>query len=201
MIDHTLKERGKLHLVYNQPLRLVEGKSKASISAKRTKSHDQVPPMRLSSSYPTTNPHPQRLPREVSYGDVPSSSSKSSAGNKPLETPAPLLTSLKRPSDALNSVKKKQKTASYPGCAVCGGPHHLVKDCPVTTAGPKRYCHSCVDLTALTFASWVTDSVHEAILRLESQSGQSATVAALREVLRKHERRALGLAHRKGIQR
>jgi hypothetical protein len=199
MIDRTLKERGKLHLVYNQPLRLVEGKGKTSISAKRTKPQDQVSPMQ--SSYATTNPHLQRLPREVSYGDVPSSSSKSSAGNEPLKTPAPMLTSLKRPSDALNSVKKKQKTASYPGCPVCGGPHHLVKDCPVTTAGPKRYCHSCIGLTALTFASWVMDSIYEAIIRLESQSGQNATVAALREVLRKHEKRALGLTHRKGIQR
>jgi hypothetical protein len=33
-------------------------------------------------------------------------------------------------------------------------------------------------------------SIHEAILRLESQWGQNATVAALREVLRKQEKQA-----------
>lgn len=44
----------------------------------------------------------------------------------------------KRPSDTLDRAMKKQKTGKYPGCPICGGPHHLVKDCPITAAGPKR---------------------------------------------------------------
>jgi hypothetical protein len=144
MIDHTLKKRGQLHLIYNQPLRLVEGKSKASVSTKGVKPRTQVASTRQSSSYPKTT-DPRVLPREeVPYGNVPSSNS--SARDKPLGTLASRSTSLKRPSDTPNSAKKKQRTASYPGCPVCGGPHHLVKDCPVTAAGPKRYYPLCHDL-------------------------------------------------------
>ena len=49
-------------------------------------------------------------------------------------------TSQKRPSDAQaqGSARKRHRTHNEPGCPVCGGPHHLVKDCPVTAAGPER---------------------------------------------------------------
>jgi hypothetical protein len=139
MIDHTLAKRGQLHLIYNQPLRLVEkGKNRASVSAKDTKLRTQVPSTRLPSSHPKRTPDPRVLPpAEVPYGNVPSSNS--SVRDKLLEETAALEPTLqKRPSDAPNSSRKKQRTASHLGCPVCGGPHHLVKDCPVTAAGPKR---------------------------------------------------------------
>jgi len=182
IIDSTLEKRGQLHLVYNQPLRLVEKrKSKPSVSVEGAKPRTQkVPPTQLPSSRPKTSSGPQVLPRVgILNGNVPSS--HVSAKDRPLEIRAPEPTSLKRLSDASSSTRKKQRTASYPGCPVCGGPHHLVKDCPVTAAGPK--------------------SIYEAILRLESQSGQSATVAALREVLKKYEKHALRPTYSNGIQR
>jgi hypothetical protein len=152
MIDHTLVKRGQLHLIFNQPLRLVEeGKNRASVSAKGAKLRTQVPSTRLSSSHPKRSPDPRVLPpEEVLYGNV--TSSNSSVRDKPLEeTPALEPTLLKRTSDASNSARKKQRTASHLGCPVCGGPHHLVKDCPVTAAGPKRYYSLCIDLTVLTY--------------------------------------------------
>ena len=191
MIDHTLKKRGQLHLIYNKPLRLVEErKSKPSVSVEGAKRRTQkVPPTQLPSR-PETSPGPQVLPRVgIPNGNV-------SARDRPLEIPVPRLP-LKRPSDAPSGSQKKQRTASYPGCPVCGGPHHLIKDCPVTAAGPKRYGFSH-DLTLQPLDLLPQHgSIYEAILRLESQSGQSATVAALREVLRKHEKQALDPTHGK----
>jgi hypothetical protein len=45
------------------------------------------------------------------------------------------------------------------------------------------------------------DSIRAAIVRLESQSGQTPTVAALRDVLKRHEERALGQTPDYGTQR
>ncbi|KAI0249494.1 SNF2 family N-terminal domain-containing protein [Lactifluus subvellereus] len=119
MIDNTLKKRGQLHLIYKQPLRLVEErKRKPSVSVEGAKPRTQkVPPTQQPSSRPKTSPGPQVLPRPrvgIPNGSVPSSNV--SAKDRPLETPVPERTSLKRPSDAPSGAKKKQKTASYPGC-------------------------------------------------------------------------------------
>jgi len=167
IIDGTLKKRGQLHLIYNQPLGLIEkGRGSASGSAKSAKSKIQKPRPTQSSSYRKVPPDPQVRHVEVPYDNVPSSST--SARGRPTETPPP--PPPKRSSDTPSSAKKRQKMNSYPGCPVCGGPHHLVKDCPVTAQGSK--------------------SIRTAISRLESQSGQTATIAALRGVLDRLEKRA-----------
>lgn len=128
MIDSTLEKRGQLHLIYNQPLRLVEmGKNKASSSVNGVSYTQKVSPMLLSSSRPKA-PDPQVLHR-VGYGNVPHSSTSARGGST-----APQ----KRPSNAPSSTKKRQKAGNQPGCPICGGPHHLVKDCPVTAEGSKR---------------------------------------------------------------
>jgi hypothetical protein len=95
------------------------------------------------SSDPKTASGPHFLIREgVRSSSIPSSSA--SAKGWPTATPAPR----KRPSDTPDSaVKKKQKTYKYPGCPICGGPHHLVKDCPITAEGPKRYFFLVSDFT------------------------------------------------------
>jgi hypothetical protein len=216
MIDDTLEKRGQLHLIWNQPLRLVEKvKSRASGSTKAVKrDNSKVQPTQPSSSRPKTpsdphvlnrgvkrdnskvlptqpssarpktasDPHfrerverdnskvlptrpssarpnrgvkrdnPKVLPTQpsstrpqtasdpyfliregVGSSSVPSSST--SAKGWPTVTPAPR----KRPSGTPDIAIKRQKTGKSPGCLICGGPHHLVKDCPVTAEGPKRY--------------------------------------------------------------
>jgi hypothetical protein len=224
MIDDTLEKRGQLHLIRNQPLRLVkEVKSRVSGSTKAVKrdnskvlptqsssSHNKaasdphftgvkrdnskVPPAQPSSSRPKTalDPHfregikrdnskvlptqpsssrpkvasdPHVLNREgvkrdnskflstqpsssrpktasnphfrIREGDRHSSvpSSSTSVKGWPTATPAPR----KRSSDTPDSAMKRQKMGKYLGCPICGGPHHLVKDCPITAEGPKRY--------------------------------------------------------------
>ncbi|KAI0307674.1 SNF2 family N-terminal domain-containing protein [Multifurca ochricompacta] len=165
IIDYTLEKRGELHLIHNQPLRLIEkGKSGASVSAQGVNS--DVRTVQSSDFRPKTS---SNLQRGVVISNLPSSSTDRAG---PPETSTLGSTSSKRSSDSQGSTKKRQKMSNYPGCPVCGGPHHLVKDCPVTAAGPK--------------------SIYAAILRLGSQPEQSATVAALRGVLEKQEKRTLG---------
>ena len=184
IIDRTLKKRGQLHLIYNQPLRLIEkGRGSASGSAKGAKPNIQKPRPTQLSLYRKVPPDTQVRHVEVPYDNVPSSST--SARGRPTETPPPP----KRPSDTPSSAKKRQKMDSYPGCPVCGGPHHLIKDCPVTAQGSKRCCPWLV--TCVVFAHHIIGSIRTAIARLESQSGQTATVAALRGVLNRLEKRAV----------
>jgi hypothetical protein len=213
MIDDTLEKRGQPHLIYNQPLRLVEKvKSRASDSTKAVeRDSSKVLPTQPSSAPPKTasNPHfregvkrdsskvlptqppsaspniasdsrvldregvrrenskdlptqpsssrpqtasdPYFLIREgVRSSSVPSSST--SAKGRPTVTPAPR----KRPSDTPDSTMKRQKTGKSPGCLICGGPHHLVKDCPITAEGPKRYFFLVSDfMRSLLITSWI----------------------------------------------
>src|SRR6266699_3141856 len=159
MIDDTLEKRGQLHLIWNQPLRLVEKvKSRASGSTKAVKrNNSKVLPTQPSSVRPKTAPDPYVLNRGVKRDNPkvpqpqPSSSrpqtasdpyfhiregvrssgvpsSSTSAKGWPTMTPTPR----KRPSGTPDSAIKRQKTGKYPGCLICGGPHHLVKDCPIT---------------------------------------------------------------------
>ena len=184
MIDRTLKKRGQLHLIYNQPLRLIEkGRGSVSGSAKGAKPNVQKARPTQLSSYRQVPPDPQVRHVEVPNDNVPSSSA--SARGRPTAIPPPP----KRPSDTPSSAKKRQKMVTYPGCPVCGGPHHLIKDCPVTAQGSKRYCPWLV--TCVVFAHHIIDSIRAAISRMESQSGQTATVAALRGVLTRLEKRAV----------
>ena len=206
MIDDTLEKRGQLHLIRNQPLRIVEKvKSRASSSTKAVKrgnskvlptpssartgtpsdphfrgvkrdnskvlptpsarpktasdpqfrgvkrDNSKVLPTQPSSSRPQTASDPYFHIREgVRSSNVPSSST--SVRGWQTVTPAPR----KRPSDTPDSAMKKQKTGKYPGCLICGGPHHLVKDCPITAEGPKRYFFVVSDfMTFLLITSWI----------------------------------------------
>jgi hypothetical protein len=181
MIDNTLKKKGQLELIYNQPLRLVEkNKSRVSDPAKAVKPSTLRDPSQPQPS--SSRPKPAHDPQVLMWDSVPSSST--SARGRVTETPIPR----KRPSDASSSAMKRQKASKYPGCPICEGPHHLVKDCPVTAEGSKRYCSLVSDFTTSLL---ITDSIRAAISRLETQSGQTATVAALRDALRRRKERAL----------
>ena len=150
MIDDTLGKRAQLQLIYNQPLRLVkDGKSRVPGSAKAKKFDTmKVPSTQPSSSRPERAPDPQI---RYQHYNVPSSSTSARGGTAEMPVPR------KRPSDASSiPMKKRQKTDKYPGCAICGGPHHLVKDCPITAEGPKRYCPAISDfISSLLMISWV----------------------------------------------
>lgn len=114
--------------------------------AKRVNS--EVPPTQPSSSRSKTASDPHLI-QGARSSSVPSSST--STKGRPTLTPAPR----KRPSDTPDSAMKKQKTGKYPGCPACGGPHHLVKDCPIT-AEPKRYVFLVSDfMTPLLIISWI----------------------------------------------
>ena len=118
--------------------------------AKRDNS--EVLPTQPSSSRPKTASDPHFLIRERAMSSsVPSSST--SAKGRPTVTPAPR----KRPSDTPDRAMKRQKTGKYPGCPICGGSHHLVKDCPITAEGPKRYFFFLVSdfMTSLFITSWI----------------------------------------------
>lgn len=227
MIDDTLEKRGQLHLIWNQPLRLVEKVKSRTLGSTKTVTRDhskvqptqpsssrpnaasdpyrdglnregvkrdnskvlptqsssarpktgsdphfrerverdnsKVMPTRPSSTRPSTASHPHVLNRGVKRDSpkvlptqlsssrpqtasdpyfhiregvrtsgVPSSST--SAKGWPTVTPAPR----KRPPGTPDIAIKRQKTGKYPDCLICGGPHHLVKDCPITAEGPKR---------------------------------------------------------------
>jgi len=202
MIDDTLEKRGQGHLIYSQPLRLVEKvKSRESGSTKAVKRdnskvlptqssssrpktasdqhvlNSKVVPTQPSSARPNTASDAHILNRRVKRDNSkvlptqPSSSrpqtasdpyfliregvrpsSSTSTKGWPTVTPGPR----KRPSDTPDSAMKRQKTGKNPGCLICGGPHHLVKDCPITAEGPKRYFFLVSDfMTSLLITSWI----------------------------------------------
>src|SRR5260221_14725302 len=102
MIDRTLKKRGQLHLIYNQPLRLIEkGRGSVSGSAKGAKPNVQKARPTQSSSYRKVPPDPQVRHVEVPNDNVPSSSA--SARGRPTATPPP--PPPKRPSNTPSSAK------------------------------------------------------------------------------------------------
>jgi len=176
IIDRTLEKRGQLSLIYNQPLRLVERvRGETSVPSRNN------PDIRVQRA-PT-----QMRPKNSSQKAIPNTNSLSSAKSATAGPPGAMQpggsTSHKRSSDtqAQGSAKKKPRTNNAPGCPICGGAHHLVKDCPVTAAGPE--------------------SIQTAISRLKSQPGQTATVAALQGVLQKYARRASGQMPSTGIPR
>jgi hypothetical protein len=134
-------------------------------------------------SHPKAASDPHFLIRErVGSSSVPSSSTSAKA--RQTVTPAPR----KRPSDTLDRTMKRQKSGNYPGCPICGGPHHLVKDCPITAEGPKRYFFLVSDFM-MSLLIYFMDSIRAAIVRLEPQLGHGLTVAALRDILRRLKER------------
>ncbi|KAI0271427.1 hypothetical protein BC834DRAFT_441990 [Gloeopeniophorella convolvens] len=161
MIDDTLKKRGQLHHIYNQPLRLIEERKVVSVpsrkSAKARAQAEQLarPTFRIpdydpgpSTRVPARTPHMSSSnaghgARASSHTGIPPvnlpSRSTSARGLRPPETPTPRSVPAKRPSSEVHdSVRKRQKTAYNPGCSICEGSSHYVKDCPVVRLGPKR---------------------------------------------------------------
>lgn len=113
VIDETLFKRGKLHLIDGQPLHLLT----------------KTPPA------PRPRPRPAQA-SSTSATQVASTSKHASNSTFPMDMASSLPKRAPSPSNEPSS--KKKAIQGNAGCAVCGGPHHLVKDCPKVLQGPKR---------------------------------------------------------------
>lgn len=103
------------------------------------------PMTHVSKGTPSKPPVPKHLTQNSVNGTRPSTASTSSPAipNVPSSSSVPL-TGMKRPvtsstADEPNPSKKAKSSSSKEGCAVCGRDFHLLKDCPIVVAGPKRY--------------------------------------------------------------
>ncbi|KAI0936745.1 hypothetical protein AcV5_004808 [Taiwanofungus camphoratus] len=189
-IDETLHERGELHLIYGQPLHLVEKASSdrnGSSHNKHRKDRSMVSVKPRKAFLPVrreaqVNTHGgssllvrgQQRPEQVGLNPRPvpprpqplprvSNAIVNAAAGPSKRSPSP------RP---LESPRKKKFREGPSLCAVCGrSPHHLVKDCPVVAQGPKR--------------------VQDEIKRLEDDPRQASTVHVLRKILAKQQRRSM----------
>jgi len=188
-IDEALFKRGKIHLIYGQPLRLVEQATKATKPT--VKKHKKVGLGLFEPSQPPTLPTNGKQSKNALSvkKDVPLlddtlasdqlsvESSRSFAIVKPRPVPhasstpnavaGPSKRSLSPvPSTSSQPKKKRVKDRSTNSCAICGrSPHHLAKDCPIVAEGPK--------------------SVERAIKQLEGDPTQANLISALRSILKK----------------
>ncbi|KAJ7042418.1 SNF2 family DNA-dependent ATPase [Mycena alexandri] len=145
-IDEVLHKRGHMSLVLGQPLEVVE---------------------RSSAELPKKKPRPSKAFEQAAQ------SSSSAARPTP---PNAVASSSKRalsPAPVANPPRKKTKPSG--SCPVCQKyPHHLVKDCPVVSEGPK--------------------SITREIKRLEAVAGSGATVDILRKHLVKQKKKEVAQA-------
>lgn len=187
-IDEALYKRGMIHLIYGQPLHLVEhplkdqdppprkrskqeGSNGSSLSLSTVRKTNGRPgSAQAGGSKMTAAPllRPQGIPSPAfPVADNAQNLYKTSASN-------PTASSSKRPvSPSANlPTKKKKINDNDPVCVVCGqSPHHLVKDCPLVMEGPK--------------------AVKMAIDRLAGDSAHEATIRILTKIYTKQQRRAL----------
>ncbi|PIL31731.1 hypothetical protein GSI_06435 [Ganoderma sinense ZZ0214-1] len=189
VIDETLHRLGKIHLIYGQPLHLVEAPAPSQPAAP----HLPKKPKR-----PRPEPRPQATPstpRNVLNDNQsvagPSRLNGTASKAAHSATAAQMSNTVPRASSTANGVAstsevpvssvtpnghpkpKKPKVTGGQTCAVCRQvPHHLVKDCPVVAQGPSR--------------------ISEAVSRLAQDPSQEPVVDALRRILKKQQRRALG---------
>lgn len=157
VIDETLHRLGKIHLIYGQPLHLVETTPQPAAPRPPKK------PKLINAS----RPEPQAqfsppLPRHAAHGNQPVAGSSRLGGATPrdehrattAQTPVvipharnaanAIASSSRVPISATlpnNELKaRKTKMVGGPPCVVCGNhPHHLLKNCPVVAQGPLRW--------------------------------------------------------------
>ncbi|KAJ6519648.1 SNF2 family DNA-dependent ATPase [Mycena sanguinolenta] len=154
-IDEILHNRGHMHLVLGQPLEIVERSTVDHPAYKKSK--------------PTTVQDQASRPSGSSAAGNPAASSATT--RRPAQQNA-VASSSKRtlsPTPTENTSHKKPRMSSSP-CIICGtSPHHLAKNCPAVSEGPKR--------------------ITREIKRLELISGTRPTVEILRKLLVKQKKR------------
>ncbi|TFY59851.1 hypothetical protein EVJ58_g5524 [Rhodofomes roseus] len=204
VIDETLHKRGMIHLIYGQPLHLLERPAKEGKPLHRKPKPEAPLPLQSlkravlpSSSKVSGNSGGSQSTKPQMNGAKPLLSTKVEAGSSslgrtergkgiipsPHARPSGITSAIAGPSKRppsppmpTDSPKlKKVKSLGGAGCPICGAMiHHLVKDCPEVKAGPKR--------------------VKRAIRRLENDPAHTATVNVLRHILTKQQRKALANA-------
>ncbi|KAJ7487418.1 SNF2 family DNA-dependent ATPase [Mycena galericulata] len=150
-IDEVLHQRGHVSLVLGQPLEVVE---RSTVVTKKAKSPDQASrPFVTSTAAPGNSSSAARPP-------PPQTNAIASSSKRALSP------------DPGNSAQKKPRQSVSQACIICGKtPHHLAKDCPVVSEGPK--------------------SVSSQIKRLNSLPGTGATVQILQKILVKQKKKEL----------
>ncbi|KAK7064375.1 chromatin remodeling factor mit1 [Favolaschia claudopus] len=126
-IDEVLHKRGHMHLVVGQPLEIVE-RSVADHPAPKKSKHSTAQDDNTSR---TSRPLAAGATAAVAAStDRHTQSNAVASSSKRTLSPAPGTT----------SSHKKPRTSSTIACLICQtSPHHLAKDCPVVSEGPKRY--------------------------------------------------------------
>ncbi|KAI0801048.1 hypothetical protein C8Q74DRAFT_1364698 [Fomes fomentarius] len=194
VIDETLHRLGKIHLIYGQPLQLVEVPSHPTPQRPANLQNPSKRPKK--GPHPTTQTSPRTvIPRDNVNNGAQPTAGPSRLNGAPQPNPAPTAVlyqpkaariskttnsvpnSSKRPSPPTDSIlfpaTKKLKESGAPNpCVVCGGPYHLVKDCPVVAQGSPS-------------------SITEAIERLSKNPAQAPVVSILESIWTKLQRRAL----------
>lgn len=146
-IEETLLERGHIHLIQGQPLKVLNPPKDKNNTPKpkgKTKSSAHVQAHR--SAAPTSS----AMGTFATKGSDEAGSSKSRQASHPfglmLDREKPdhekQVSTSKRaisPSPAVDLPKKK-KAKHGRACSICGqSPHHLAIECPVVIQGPTRY--------------------------------------------------------------
>ncbi|OBZ79352.1 Chromatin remodeling factor mit1 [Grifola frondosa] len=197
-IDEALHKLGKIHLIYGQPLQLVEtppspqrkkpkmvttsaaSESSTSVKKDQTRKVDSTASKTVAPQAVVAPPRPAQVkpkPRATNGTMAGAVAGPSKRARSPLQfTDVP---------------KKKVKESSPSSCAICGrSPHHLVKDCPIVAEGPKRYVE-CKSGATRKMWNRSTSRIQSEIKRLESDPTQVSTVKVLRHILIKQQRRTL----------
>lgn len=186
-IDRTLHQRGHIHLIIGQPLRLLRKMESSSVRQESLPSNAKAVPIAgvftvqqdaLSSSGVLSDQPIQFRPQNLSFTARPTAAI-SGTSKRPAS-----------PTTIEQGKAKKTKTTFAPSlpCPVCEQtPHHLIKNCPLVISGPQRY-YTRQSPRGKRGAKYVSSlSIAKQILRLEENSDANslAIVRVLRKILSK----------------
>ena len=142
-IDSFLDKHKRLDLIIGQPLRLKKKRVPKIPKPPKTIPSEKAAGRVHSFSGDVVQANPASTSAKPTPAAIPvtGGSSGKSVTTIPTDFPRPIAGPSKRPSPAneepLRNKKARQADATL--CAICGCmPHHLIKDCPKVTAGPKR---------------------------------------------------------------
>lgn len=180
-IDEELRRRGQWHLILDQP------RKKAKLTSKRVPEPQpkqwnlQVNEYRSSApSVPTNHKGTPRFVQQTGEKpNMPPSVPPShdtirfkQPTSKKIPPPPPMLPSKRlTPPHPQASSSKKHKQNGSPNCAICSGPWHIIKACPLV-------------------AGATTESIEKLLVRFSGDVNNVPIVERLRRVLDKRRRRA-----------
>ncbi|KAI0654200.1 SNF2 family N-terminal domain-containing protein [Cubamyces menziesii] len=189
VIDETLHRLGKIHLIYGQPLHLVETPPQPAVMPVQKKPKPDIqntrPAVQATANglQPAAGPSTNGLtPSNPFTAARPRSTATLQVQSMPrISKPSTAIaSSSKRPSSPVPAIdppktKKPRDANGQSVCVVCGrSPLHLIKDCPVVAQGPTR--------------------IAEAIQRLSRDPARAPVVEVLRSIMTKQQRRASNAA-------